>query len=217
MAPAPAVASAWIVPADGQEIWTNVAGMRDDIYFFESSAYLEAPVSESTSVMIAPWYEQNYDTLEGWRGEAVMGVKHTIFRDDNTVMALQAGALWISHPSSECSEGGGELRWLGGQSYQNGLFLNIEAATRALSGGCGGERVDVTIGVRFARNWLALAQVFMDAPHEGEETVKAQLSLVRFAENGRGIQLGLRTRLDGGAEEPALVLGFWGPAGGRDN
>jgi hypothetical protein len=216
LTPAPASAGAWIAPENGQEIWTNVAGTRDDLYFFESSAYWEAPFGERTSFVAAPWIEQNYDTLDGWRAEAAAGVKHTLFRDEDTVMAVQASALWISHPSSECSEGGGELRWLGGRSFENGAFLNVEAATRALSGGCGGERVDVTGGVRFARQWLGLGQVFLDAPQDGEESVKLQLSLVRFGENGRGIQLGVRARLDGGTEEPALVLGFWGPAADDD-
>jgi len=216
LAPAPASAGAWIAPEGGQEIWTNVAGAREDLYFFESSAYLEAPLGESTSFVAAPWVEQSYDAPEGWRAEAVVGVKRTIFRNADTVMALQAGALWISHPSRECDEGGAELRWLGGRSYDNGAFFNLEAATRALGGGCGSERADVTGGLRFAGNWLALGQVFFDAPHDGEETVKAQLSLVRFRENGRGIQLGLRVRVDG-AEEAALVLGFWGPVGDRDD
>lgn len=217
LAPQPATAGAWIAPEDGQQIWTNAAGTRDEVYFFESSAYIEAPVGERASLVVAPWYEQNYDTQEGWRAEAVVGLKHTVFRDDDTVMALQAGALWLSHPSPECSEGGAELRWLGGRSYDNGAFLNVEAATRVVSGGCEGERVDVTGGARFGENWLLLGQVFLDAPHDGEETAKAQVSLVRFGAHGRrGIQLGLRARIDGGADEPALVLGFWGPAVGDD-
>jgi hypothetical protein len=216
MTPAPAAAGAWIAPEKGQQIWTNAAGERDEVYFFETSAYLEAPFGERTSFVVAPWVEQNYDTVEGWRGEAVVGVKRTLFRDENSVVALQGGALWISHPSAECSEGGAELRVLGGRSYENGAFLNVEAAGRALSGGCGGERMDVTAGLRFSSNWLALGQVFVDAPDEGEETVKAQLSLVRFSERGRGIQLGLRARVDGGAEEAALVLGFWGPVADDD-
>jgi hypothetical protein len=216
LAPAPANAGAWIAPEKGQEIWTNVAGERDELYFFESSAYLEAPLGERTSFIAAPWYEQNYDTQDGWRAEAVVGLKRAIFRSEDTVMALQVGALWLSHPNAECSEGGAELRWLGGHSFDNGAFLNLEAATRALSGGCAGERLDLTGGTRFGDHWLALGQVFLDAPQDGEDTVKAQVSLVRFGENGRGIQLGLRARVDGGAPEPALVLGFWGPAADDD-
>jgi len=217
MAPAPAAAGAWIAPEGGQEIWTSVAGARNQTSFLESSGYWEAPLGSATSVVAAPWFEQNEETLDGWRGEAVVGVKRTVFRDDDTVVAVQAGALWISHPSPECSEGGAEVRLLAGRSYENGAFLNVEVAARALSGGCASERLDVTGGVRLSENWLALGQVFIDAPHEGEETVRAQLSLVRFGESGRGIQLGVRGRIDGEAEEAALVLGFWGPVRDRDD
>lgn len=216
LAPAPANAGAWIVSEEGQSIWTNHVGERNELTFYESATYWETPADERTSVLLNSWVEQSYDTADGWRAEGTLGVKRTIFRDDETVMALQAGALWISHPPIGCGEGGAEARWLGGRSFGDNAFLNVEVATRALEGGCGGERIDVTGGARFARNWMALGQVFLDAPHEGEETVKAQVSLVRFGENGRGIQLGVRARIDGGAEEPALVLGFWGPAGSDD-
>jgi hypothetical protein len=143
----------------------------------------------------------------------VVGVKRAIFRDESTVMALQAGAFWMSHPSEGCGEGGAEFRWLGGRSVGETGFINLEAATRLLEGGCEGERVDLTLGYRPARNWLGMAQLFFEAPREGEESLKAQITLVRFGESGRGIQLGVRTRLDGGAQEPALVLGLWGRPG----
>jgi hypothetical protein len=217
LAPAPANAGAWIAPVDGQEIWTNVAGAREELSFFETSAYWEAPLGDSTSFLAAPWLEQNYDTIDGWRAEAVVGVKRAVFRDEHTVAALQVGALWVSHPGAECGEGGAEVRLLGGRSYENGAFLNVEAAARMLDGGCDGERVDITGGIHFAENWLALGQVFLDASSGAEETVKAQVSLVRFRQNGRGIQFGLRTRIDGGADETALVLGFWGPMVDRDD
>ena len=217
LAPAPAYAGAWVAPEGGQEIWTSVAGERDGLSFFESSAYLEAPLGERTSIVAAPWVEQNYDTLDGWRGEAVVGVKRALFRHDNMIVAAQAGALWDSHPDDErCEEGGGEFRLMGGTSFttfgQDG-FVNVEAATRALSGGCESERVDLTMGYSPRRNWLAMGQVFLDAPREGEETVRAQLTVVYFRRNGRGVQLGLRSRIDGGAEEAAIVLGWWGRQG----
>lgn len=210
LTPAPAHAGAWIAPKEGQQIWTNAAGTREEVYFFESSVYLEAPFGDRTSLVVAPWYEQNYDTPDGWRAEALLGVKHVLYRSANTVMAVQAGPLWISHPLPECSEGGAELRWLGGRSYAGGLFLNLEAATRALDGGCGGERFELTAGAPFGGNWLALGQVFVDSPSHGGEAARAQLSVVRFGERSRGIQVGVRARIDGGAEEPALVVAFWG-------
>ncbi len=83
-------------------------------------------------------------------------------------------------------------------------------ATRALEGGCGGERLDLTAGYRPNERWLAMGQVFMDAPRDGDESVKAQLTLVRFLDSGRGIQIGVRARIDDGAHEPAIVLALWG-------
>lgn len=213
LTPTPAAAGAWIAPEGGQEIWSNVAGERDELRFYETSAYWEVPFGEANSFVAAPWLEQNYDTLEGWRAEGVVGLKRAVFRSEDTVMALQAGALWMSHPAEGCSEGGAELRWLGGRSFGESAFVNVEAATRALEGGCGGERLDLTAGYRPSENWLAMGQIFVDAPQQGEENVKAQLTVVRFGRSGRGLQIGLRARIDGGGEEPALVIGLWGRPG----
>lgn len=55
-----------------------------------------------------------------------------------------------------------------------------------------------------------MAQVFVDEPRLGDTSVKAQISLVRFGDDGRGLQIGFRARIDGETPEPALVLGFWG-------
>ena len=210
---APANAGAWIAPEGGQEIWTTIAGERDGVSFYESSAYWEAPLGERASIVATPWIEQNYDTYEGWRGEATLAAKRTIYSAENTVMALQAGALWVSHPDLGCGEGGVELRWLGGRSFEHGRFLNIETAARALEGGCGGERVDLTAGFRPSGNWLAMGQIFYDAPRHGDDVMRAQLTLVRFSESGRGLQIGLRSRIDEGPREIALVVGMWGRPG----
>ena len=40
--------------------------------------------------------------------------------------------------------------------------------------------MDITAGYRPLQNWLALGQVFFDAPVDGDETVRGQISLVRF-------------------------------------
>lgn len=210
LSPAPAAAGAWIAPEGGQEISTTSVGQREDAPFYESSVYYEAPLGADNSLVFAPWAESNYDTVDGWRAEATFGLKHAFYRDDSNVMAVQAGALWISHPEAGCSEGGAELRWLGGRSFGETGFINVETAARALSGGCEGGRIEVTSGYRPASNWLAMGQVFFDAPVEGDETLKAQLTLVRFGRSGRGLQVGFRARIDGGAPEPTLVLGLWG-------
>jgi hypothetical protein len=174
---------------------------------------LEVPLGESNSFVAAPWVEQHYDSLDGWRAEAVVGFKRAFHRSGDTVMAVQAGALWMSHPAAGCSDGGGEVRWLGGRSFGEGGFVDVEAATRALEGGCAGERLDLTAGYRPRDNWLAMGQAFLDAPWEGEETVRAQLSLVRCGRSGRGIQQGLRARVNDGIDEPALRRGLCGRPG----
>lgn len=188
-----------------------MAGQHEDgAAFSEQSALLEMPISSDSSFVAAPWYEYNNGLDDSWRAEATFGVKHAIFRTNTSVMAIQAGALWQSAPSSDnCSEGGAELRWLAGRSFSHGSFINLEAATRALEGGCESERLDLTVGFQPRENWLAMGQIFLDAPRDNEETVKAQVSLVRFGDRGRGIQLGLRARIDGGPQETAIVLSLW--------
>ncbi len=214
LSPAPAAAGAWVAPKEGQEIVSNAVGERNDTVVYESSTYWEMPFENGdASVVLTPWVETNNDTWDGWRAEGTLGVKHVVYRDDENVVALQASALWISHPNEGCSEGGAEVRFLGGRSVGETGFINIEAAARALSGGCEGGRLDITTGYRPHENWLALGQVFFDAPLDGDDTVRAQLSLVRFDKKGRGVQLGIRARIDGGAPEPTLVLAFWGRPG----
>lgn len=213
MFPAPAAAGAWLAPADGQEIVTNTLGERSETLVYESSTYWEMPFeSGETSVVLTPWFETNSDTWDGWRGEGTIGVKHVVYRDERNIVGFQASALWVSH-SDGCSEGGAEVRFLGGRTVGETGFVNVEAAARALSGGCEGGRLDVTAGYRPYKNWLALGQVFLDAPLDGDDTVRVQVSLVRFEEDGEGVQLGIRARIDGELAEPAVVLAFWGRPG----
>lgn len=211
-APAPACAGAWVAPKGGQEIMTSAVGERNELRFYETAAYIEAPIGDSASLVIAPWVEQNYDTIEGWRGEAVASLKWAALRGDHSVVAVQAGGYWRSDPSPDCSEGGAEVRFLGGRSLGSSSFLNIEGAFRTLEGGCSVVRADMTAGFRPTQNWLFMGQVFYDEPTQGDQSLKAQVTVVRFGESGRGVQLGLRSRIDGEAEA-ALVLGFWGRPG----
>jgi len=215
MAPAPAFAGAWLAPEGGQTIYTSAAGEREGLSFFEASAYLEEPVGRDTSIVATPWVEQSEATLDGWRGEATVGVKRALFRQDAMVVAIQGGVVWESHPQIQCEEAGGELRLLGGTSFSalGGGFVNVEAAHRAFGGGCDSDRIDLTLGYSPSDRWLTMAQVFVEAPREGDETVQAQLTVVYFRRNGAGVQVGVRTRVDGGAEEAALVLGWWGRQG----
>lgn len=212
MAPAPAAAGAWIAPEGGQRIWTELAGERDDALYSESSYYWEAPLSDDLSFVAAPWVAQDpyVRTADGLRWEVAVAGKMAMHRGERAVTAVQAGLVWNSDPAAECAETQAELRWLGGRSIGRRSFANVEGAERAGEGGCGAERIDLTLGRRFQDKWLGLAQVFVDVPRLGERTTKAQISLVRFSAGGRGVQVGLRARMDGESMEPAVVVGFWG-------
>lgn len=189
---------------------SDIVGQREDgAVYYEAAGYYEHPLNRGTSLVFAPWSAYDPETIEGWRGEATLSAKRVMFRHDGTVVALQGGALWISNPNEGCSEGGAEARILAGRPVGARAFVNVEAAARVLEGGCESQRLDLTAGYHAGRNWLALGQVFLDAPQDGEESVKAQLTLVRFTRNGRGFQLGVRARIDGDDAEPALVLGLW--------
>lgn len=211
--PSPAFAGAWIAPEGGQEIWSNAIGERDGLTYTETSAYLEQPIGGQNSLVAAPWFEQNFDTLDGWRGEATIGFKRALGSRGEWTFALQPGALWVSHPPVVCGEGGAELRALSGRNVSGAGFINVEVAARVLEGGCGESRVDLTAGYRPNETWLALGEVFFHGPEDSEESFKAQLSIVRFGRDGRALQLGVRARVDGEDAEPALVVGVWGRPG----
>jgi hypothetical protein len=215
LAPAPAAhAGAWIAVDEAQEIWTNVAGQRDEVLFYETSAYFEAPVHERVAIVAAPYFEQAYDVGEdGWRAEASLAVKGLLWRGERGALALQAGAIWNSWPSFACSETGAEVRAMAGRSFGRSGFVNFEVAERAFEGDCGGERIDLTLGYRPWDDWLAMGQVFLDAPRAGSDTAKVQFTLVRFDNKGGALQFGLRGRVDNGLTEPAIVIGFWGRPG----
>lgn len=212
LTPTPAFAGAWIAPEGGQEILTTIAGQRAEQSYFESAAYWEAPVAQDWSVVVAPWVEQSYETEAGWRGEATLGVKHAWIGEGGGALAVQAGAFWASE-AGICSEGGAEGRLLAGRNLGERVFINVEVAGRLLSGGCAFQKLDLTLGYRPDEDWLVMGQVYSDDSDRGEASIKAQLTLVHFGESGRGLQLGLRTRVDGEDAEPALVLGLWGRPG----
>lgn len=212
LSPAPAAAGAWIAPEGGQDITSSAVGQRDEgRVYYEGAVFIEEPLNANTSLGLTAWLETDPSQGDGDRVEATFTVKRAIYRSEDNVVAVQAGALWVSDPGEGCSEGGAELRVLGGHSYSDGRgFINVEGAVRALSGGCEGGRAEFTAGYRPNERWLAMGQVFMDSPVDGDDSAKAQFSLVRFDRSGRGWQIGLRARIDGEDAEPAIVIGLWG-------
>ena len=107
------------------------------------------------------------------------------------------------------------MRALAGRDFSTGAFVNFEAAASVLEGGCGGERLDFTLGQHWGDRWMGMAQLFVDGRtgEAYEQNTKLQLSLVHFGGDGGGLQLGVRARVDGDDPEPALVLGFWNRPG----
>lgn len=212
MTPAPALAGAWVAP-EQQQIVTSFIGEAEEQGFYESSLYVEQPIEESRALVGAAWLTQDYTVASGLRGEATFGLKQSLYQDERWTVAAQGAALWNSEPNTECGEAGGELRLLAGRTLPNGWFFNAETAYRGLAGGCGGSRLELTAGFRPHRHLLALGQIFYVAPNGGDEVVRAQVTLVGTIGGGRQVQLGLRSRIDGGAQELALVVGVWrGPA-----
>lgn len=213
LSPAYAHAGAWIAPEHGQSIDNAAVTSREDGAVYEVSAYIEVPIAARISTVATGWGEwAAADATAGSRSEATLAVKYAILRTEHAAMAVQAGAIWNINPNEGCSEGGAEVRWLGGMNLPNRSFANLEIAARGLEGGadCLGSRMELSLGRQFNSRWLGMGQAFVDSPLDGDDSVKVQASLVRFGADGRrGIQFGIRARLDGGAPEPALVLGLW--------
>lgn len=210
MAPAPAAAGAWVAPEGGQEIWTSFFGEAENgDSYYETALYYERPLDPGTSLVVSPWVMRDPLHEDGFRGEATLALKGVFHRSEDWVLAAQGGAAWVSDAEPGCGATGAELRLLAGRSFDNGSFFNAEIASRQMPGGCSGERLDLTVGARPAHNWLALGQVFVDAPSDGDEIVRAQVSLVRFRANGAGIQIGVRSRIDGGPAETAVMISLW--------
>lgn len=100
---------------------------------------------------------------------------------------------------------------LAGASTRGGRFFATGGiGARAQGHDCIHARYDLTLGVKPHSRVLGLAQVFVDDDLTFGETLKAQASVVAFERNGRGVQLGVRMRLDAGEFiEPTVLLSYW--------
>lgn len=191
---------------------TSGYGQRNGVQVSDSEIYIERPIARRAAWVAQPRLETAEDLPDGWRAEAALGVKAQLLRRRDSVMAAQAAALWRSEADPGCGSGGAEARLLAGRSAREGArFVNIEAAYQLYEGGCGRRRLDLTAGARRGERWMGLAQTFVDEA-EGDGAVRAQLSVVRFRGEGRGVQVGVRMRVDGAAREPMLVVALWSPA-----
>jgi len=182
--------------------------------FTESSLYAETPIHRSTnfSVVATPWAGQDpTSSTHHWRGEATLGVKAAVLRTRMSAVSVQAGVAWRSDPKTGCGETGAELRLLAGSSFgkQGRSFFNVEAAALSSGAHCTVGRFDLTAGYHASDRWMGMAQVFTEGRRGSDVVLLGQVSLVRLQSESRGVQFGVRARLDDGEREPALVIAFW--------
>ncbi len=136
-----------------------------------------------------------------------------LWERDSAIISIQPlvklPSLYASDslPRSGSEDFDGELRLMGGYGFAaagHNHYLSAEAAYRKRFGGPADQfRVDVTLGLRPAENWLILPQIFttwrVNAPsgaaftqsgQDDYDLVKAQLSAVYEFSDNMGIQLG---------------------------
>jgi len=185
----PACAGAWLLPpAAGQIIagpifsgTTRAFDARGRLipvpYYkkFELGTYLEYGLTNRLTLVVAPAYDrvraadpsQNYQGL----GESFFGGRFGLYRDDKTVVSVQAGAL-TPGPSIANSTGpfnprrslGFEFRGLIGRSVEIATmeaFVDVQGGYRYYMQNQPGEwRLDLTFGLRPVPRLLWLIQTF---------------------------------------------------------
>jgi len=185
----PAAAGAWLMaPGKGQIIagpifsgTTRAFDSRGRVipvpYYkkFELGTYIEYGLSERLTLVAAPAYDQvraadpsqNYKGL----GESFFGGKFGLYRDDKTVVSVQAGVL-TPGPSIANSTGpfnprrslGFELRGLVGRGLEIATmpaFIDVQGGYRYYMQNQPGEwRLDLTFGLKPIPRLLWLVQTF---------------------------------------------------------
>jgi hypothetical protein len=220
LAPAVSHASAWPAPYEGVEIISVAQGEQAGSAVSEADQYSEQPLAGRYDLILQS-HGQTYDiysepdssgvsqSSQGWSAEAQVAVKANLLQTAHTAIAAQAGFNWQSSLDEVCDEIGAEVRLLGGVSSGK-IFAGAEAAYRLRSGGCRAGKLDLTLGWKPTERWMGLAQTFVDDDAARQSVIKLQFSLIRYTDEGAGLQLGLRVRADeAGDDERALVVGWW--------
>lgn len=156
------------------------------------------------------------------RGPIEAGVRWTVRRDDRSSLALYVGAgeAGAGRNAGYATPGQGSLdleaRVLYGRSgvwRGREVFVDLQAARLKRQGLADETRVDVTLGVRPARNWLLLGQTYAGKTDRGEVAarwVKNEISVVR-AVGPWSAQVGWRDTVVGRevARDRGLLLSLW--------
>jgi hypothetical protein len=156
------------------------------------------------------------------RGPIELGLRWAAYRDDRSSLAVYVGAgeAGAGRNAGYAAPGQGSLdleaRVLYGRSATwkgREVFVDLEAARLKRQGLADETRIDATLGVRPAKNWLILAQTYAgqaDRSPVRSRWVKSELSLVR-AFGDWSVQAGWRDT-PMGRETPrdrGLVLAMW--------
>lgn len=208
VAPAGAFAAAWI-PDRPELIVSSDQGVRGRFYNTANNLYFDAPVSGHVSVVGSGRYEISPARPSSVRdvGEAQLSVKLGRNFGAGIVGAIAAGPSWRNDLDPDCSGFGGEGRILIGAS-RGPAFVDVQAGARVQSRDCARAFYQASLGYRPAKNWLGLAQVFVDDDLQRGSNTKGQFSLVRTNKKGVGLQIGARLGF-GREAERTLVIGAW--------
>lgn len=211
-APGAAEASAWIAPQGDRSIVGAAYTETDEVSIIETDLHIEAPVGRRVSVVANHWAE----TVAGFEGsdtrvQSDLLVKYRLLRGERSVLSVQGGGVWDSRASGDCGEYGGDLRLLGGASTRRGhFFANAEGGVRVQGVDCVHAKYDLTLGWKPLNRAIFLAEIFADDDLSYGQSIKAQLSGVVFARDGRGLQLGARVRVDvDDVIEPTIIVRYW--------
>ncbi|NQE64944.1 hypothetical protein [Caulobacter sp. RHG1] len=156
------------------------------------------------------------------RGPIEAGVRWTVRRDDRSSLAVYVGAgeAGVGRNAGYATPGQGSLdleaRVLYGRSAVwrgREVFVDLQAARLKRQGLADETRVDATLGMRPARDWLVLAQTYAGRTDHGDvgaRWVKNEISVVR-AVGPWSAQVGWRDTVVGRevARDRGVMLSLW--------
>lgn len=222
----PTLASPWLV--SHQEIAWIGFSEGETSRIVETGAMKEQGLGKGRLALISEVWRQGGG--DGVAHRSALALKVKAHHGPRWAVSAQAGPLYGADAGGGCAGAGGEVRAGVGRSFGTGLgrgverslgriagqarrlrsgavFGALELAYRA-QGGCAHALREATIGYEPEHKWLLLGQAFEDRDLHGTETVKVQISAVRFR-RARGVQVGVRVRVDGADPEPAVIIGVW--------
>jgi hypothetical protein len=198
-------ASPWI--GGERAIASHAIGALDGSPFQEAGLHAELGWPRERVAIVLDGYVRTSADHE--QTAASVLVKHSVLSRGRWALSTSAGPAFAS--GDLCAGGGGEARGPLGRSIGRGArpnaFAAIELTAREVIG-CRALKGELTLGYQPGERWLLLAKSFSDQPRHGTDTLKVQISAVRLGAR-RGVEFGLRARVDGADPEPAFVVSIW--------